>query len=124
MKQEKRRILGLSQAEVEISPSWVRFLDKTKRITNGALIGVVFFIIVALVAGENAFPVPLIGLVVCGAWIGLMIITKQIGFLAYTLKNGDTGYFLRILLLGPIFWEEYVKKVMKPRLADSLTSKG
>jgi hypothetical protein len=123
MQMKKQNLFELSPAEVMIAPWWVRYILNTGKISFLALLGAIFFTIMAVIGGEGKYSWPMAGLIVCGAWLGLNFLLMHIGFLSYAAKNGDMGYLSRMLLCGPLFWGDYFNKVMKPRLAQSISEK-
>lgn len=119
MQLKKQNLFDLSPAEAMTAPWWIRYILKTGKFSFLALLGAVFFAIMLLIGGEDKHSESMIGLIVCGAWLGLNFLVLHIGFLSDALRNRDMGYFSRMLVCGPLFWGDYFSKVMKPRLAQS-----
>ena len=123
MQLKKQNLFELSPAEVMMAPWWVRYILKTGKISFLALLGAIIFALMALFGGDGKSPWPMRGLIGCGAWLGLNFLVMHVGFLYYAAKNGDMGYLSRMLLCGPLLWGDYFNKVMKPRLAQSISEK-
>ena len=119
---EKRGLFRLSEAEMEMTPSLVRYAEKTRYITIGVFIGLVLFFILTI-ASKGAL-LPLIGFILCLVWVAFWMNILNIGLLVHAWKNGRMGYFLLLILFGALIWNSYVEKVMKPCLAASLTQKN
>lgn len=111
---------GLSEQEISKAPWFIRYIARIKYFNIGVLVLLGLGLLLGFLTRGAAEPlsrVLFLLALVAFFWFVLQIWIVQIGFLVHALKNKEIGYFVGVLLLGPLVWRAYINRCIKPRLA-------